>query len=275
MPQRNQDFYRGSNVQRDLSWQDEDDRRSYGSGAWRQDEDRYENVGSQQNSPRDYEQYGQGYGREGNREPLRGQGSQYGYGEDRWNSGDREQGYRQGQGYGGSRGQGGWDDNLRGQGMEQRQGAQQGQTQRNRDYQDAYGRDVGEPYGGGYGQSGRYGSSGVGYGDNQRGQQQSLGHRGKGPKGYSRSDERIKEDLCERLSDDDRIDASEITVTCNNGVVTLEGSVTERRMKHMAEDLCESCSGVKDVQNKLTVRRNENRDDNLSQSRTTETSKKH
>ncbi|MDQ3223120.1 MAG: BON domain-containing protein [Gemmatimonadota bacterium] len=86
-------------------------------------------------------------------------------------------------------------------------------------------------------------------------QSQGQGHRGKGPKQYSRSDERIIEDLNERLTDDDDIDASEINVKCENGTVTLEGAVPERWMKHRSEDLVESCSGVKDVENRLQVRR--------------------
>src|SRR4029077_3266456 len=32
---------------------------------------------------------------------------------------------------------------------------------------------------------------------------------GKGPKGYVRSDDRIRDDVCDRLSDDDDVDASE------------------------------------------------------------------
>lgn len=83
-------------------------------------------------------------------------------------------------------------------------------------------------------------------GEWQRGEQ-----RGKGPKGYTRSDERIREDVCDRLSDDDELDASEITVTVKGGEVTLEGSVSDRHAKQRAEDLAETVSGVRDVDNKL------------------------
>ena len=76
-------------------------------------------------------------------------------------------------------------------------------------------------------------------------------HRGKGPKGYKRSDDRIREDVCDRLSDDDELDASEITVTVKGGEVTLEGTVEDRRAKQRAEDLAEAVSGVRDVDNKL------------------------
>jgi hypothetical protein len=90
-----------------------------------------------------------------------------------------------------------------------------------------------------------------GSGSHQMGARQNGEHRGKGPKGYKRSDERIREDVCDRLSYDDELDASEITVTVKDGEVTLEGTVTDRRAKHRAEDLAESAGGVRDVDNKL------------------------
>ena len=78
-------------------------------------------------------------------------------------------------------------------------------------------------------------------------------HRGLGPKNYTRSDERIREDLNERLTDADDIDARGLTVEVNNGIATLTGTVEQRWMKHRAEDLAESCSGVRDVNNQIRV----------------------
>lgn len=78
--------------------------------------------------------------------------------------------------------------------------------------------------------------------------------RGKGPKGYVRSDERIKEDVCDRLSDDDTLDASDITVEVSAGEVTLTGYVDSRQDKRTAEDCAEQCAGVAHVQNNLRVR---------------------
>ncbi len=78
--------------------------------------------------------------------------------------------------------------------------------------------------------------------------------RGKGPKGYVRSDERIKEDVSDRLSDDDTLDASEITVEVSSGEVTLSGYVDSRQAKRTAEDCAEQCAGVTQVQNNLRVR---------------------
>ncbi|MCB5175837.1 BON domain-containing protein [Microvirga lenta] len=79
-------------------------------------------------------------------------------------------------------------------------------------------------------------------------------HRGRGPKGYQRSDERIHEDVCERLTDDPLIDASEIGVEVKEREVTLSGSVASRGLKHRVEDIVETVSGVSHVQNNLRIR---------------------
>jgi hypothetical protein len=79
-------------------------------------------------------------------------------------------------------------------------------------------------------------------------------HRGKGPAGYQRSDERIRELVCESLTDDDEIDASQIEVSVTGGEVTLSGTVDDRRTKRAAEDCAYSAAGVRDVQNRLRVR---------------------
>jgi BON domain len=78
-------------------------------------------------------------------------------------------------------------------------------------------------------------------------------HRGRGPKGYTRSDERIQEDINDRLTDDAYIDASEIEVSVRQGEVTLTGTVDSRMAKRRAEDIADSVSGVKHVQNNLRV----------------------
>lgn len=114
-------------------------------------------------------------------------------------------------------------------------------------------------------QYGQYGSgnSGQGFGQSyshsfgQSQQPGSMGHRGKGPKGYQRSDERLKEVICERLTDDDSIDASNFSITVKNGEVTLEGTVRDRQARHLAEDLVESCGGIKEIHNNLRVERGE------------------
>jgi hypothetical protein len=79
------------------------------------------------------------------------------------------------------------------------------------------------------------------------------GHIGKGPRGYQRSDERIFEEVCDRLTDDPRVDATDVEVRVENGEVTLAGTVRSRQEKHRAEDLVERLSGVRDVHNHLRV----------------------
>jgi osmotically-inducible protein OsmY len=81
----------------------------------------------------------------------------------------------------------------------------------------------------------------------------SRGHRGRGPKNYTRSDDRIREDINDRLTDHDYLDASDIDVEVSNAEVILTGTVNSRRAKRMAEDIAEDVSGVKNVENRLRV----------------------
>jgi hypothetical protein len=79
-------------------------------------------------------------------------------------------------------------------------------------------------------------------------------HRGRGPKGYKRSDGRIEEDVNDRLTDDPYLDASDVAVAVKDNEVTLSGTVTRREDKRRAEDLAEHVLGVTHVQNNLRVR---------------------
>lgn len=79
---------------------------------------------------------------------------------------------------------------------------------------------------------------------------------GVGPKGYRRSDERIREDVCEALSEHPEVNAAEIEVRVKDGHVILTGTVDNRWMKRQAEDAVAYVSGVEDVRNELTIPRN-------------------
>jgi hypothetical protein len=113
----------------------------------------------------------------------------------------------------------------------------------------------------GYGPQGysaeRYGSYGQGGStDWNRGRGTSdwrVGHYGKGPKGYTRSDDRLREDVSDRLTEDPEIDASGLTVTVKEAEITLDGTVPERHMKRRAEDIAEGVMGVRQVHNRLRV----------------------
>lgn len=86
-----------------------------------------------------------------------------------------------------------------------------------------------------------------------RDQQQSESHRGKGPKGYKRSTDRIKEDISDLFSDDPYLDASDIEIDVTDDNVILTGTVGHRQQKRRAEDLAESVSGVHNVENRIKV----------------------
>jgi hypothetical protein len=88
----------------------------------------------------------------------------------------------------------------------------------------------------------RYGESGRSY-------------AGRGPRGYRRNDERIRDDVCDRLCASPVVDASDIDVRVSNGEVTLSGTVNSRDQKRTADDIAESVWGVEDVHNQLRVTR--------------------
>ncbi len=80
-------------------------------------------------------------------------------------------------------------------------------------------------------------------------------HRGRGPKGYRRTDARIAEDVNDRIADDPYVDGREMEVHVSDGEVTLNGYVDSRSAKRRAEDVADSVSGVTHCQNNLRVRR--------------------
>jgi osmotically-inducible protein OsmY len=176
--------------------------------------------------------YGQGYG-------------QGGYGQAGYGQGGSRQGYREGgYGLGGSYGQG-WGQQMGPGGYIQGLG------------QGGYGQ-------GGYGRSGFVPEQEYGYGltDYERGfaprgfsySSVTVGRfAGRGPKGYRRSDDRIREEVNEELTRHPEIDASEIEVEVQKGEVTLTGKVEDRHQKRLAEDITERCLGVNDVHNQLKV----------------------
>lgn len=84
-----------------------------------------------------------------------------------------------------------------------------------------------------------------------------VGYGGRGQRGYIRADDRILDDVCERLKWDPEVDATEITVRVENGVVKLSGAVDTRYAKRRAEDVAGAVRGVRDVANELRVGRGE------------------
>jgi hypothetical protein len=159
---------------------------------------------------------------------------EYGRGFERGFHGEFDGGYGRGAGQGFERGSGsgGYDQWGQEAGRQWRGGFERGFAPRRREVQHVGGEQrFGERFEGGRGE-----------------------HTGHGPKGYARSDDRVREDICERLTEHGEIDARELEVTVQDGEVTLSGTITSRRAKRMVEDVAEEVSGVKDVHNQLRVK---------------------
>ena len=68
----------------------------------------------------------------------------------------------------------------------------------------------------------------------------------RGPDDGRRTDERIREDVCQWMSDDARLDTREIDARVQDGDVTLEGRVEHRAARRLAEDIAAAVPGVRD-----------------------------
>ncbi|WP_454712013.1 BON domain-containing protein [Cupriavidus nantongensis] len=74
-----------------------------------------------------------------------------------------------------------------------------------------------------------------------------------GPKGYQRSDERIREDICERLAHARHVDVRDVEVEVQGGVVRLTGNVRDRRQKYCIEDIVDDVFGVQEIHNAVRL----------------------
>lgn len=83
-------------------------------------------------------------------------------------------------------------------------------------------------------------------------------YAGRGPRTYKRADDRIEEDINERLTQHSMIDATDVEVTVQDGEVTLRGHVDDRRAKRLAEDIAADVFGVKEVNNQIKIKQREN-----------------
>jgi osmotically-inducible protein OsmY len=228
-------------------WQEHDEDRDMRGQSYRSDD--YDTM----RSDRDYdygsrEYQGLGSSSQTSRDQNQGYGSSYG---------SRDLDFGSGESTGWGRGASDEESSLMGEGSHWGQGlGSQRRGQQGRFEQQGYGAQRSGIQS--YGSQGTYGSQqDIGIGG-ERGE--SMGRfMGRGPKGYKRSDERIREDICEVLTRDPQVDASDIDIEVKEGEVTLTGFVPERKMKHQAEDVVEKCMGVKDVTNNLRVRKEEGR----------------
>jgi hypothetical protein len=215
---------------------------------WGRDDDSFYTDRASSDEDREYRGSGRDWrGRTGSQSELSGSGPQGRYGN--WDTSQEREPYRSGS-YGsgsGSYGSGSGSGSYGSGSGSGSYGSGSGSG--------SYG--PGSTYGAGtsYGSGSRSGYGSYGSGPYRSGAAAGASYSGRGPKGYTRSDDRIREDVCERLSENDEVDASDIEVQVNDRKVTLTGTVETRRMKHIAEDLAEAVSGVDDVDNRVTVRK--------------------
>jgi hypothetical protein len=76
----------------------------------------------------------------------------------------------------------------------------------------------------------------------------------RGPRGWRRSDERLHDEICARLTDDAEVDPSDVEVVVHEGEVSLLGTVRDRNQRERARRLAETVRGVVDVINRVRVR---------------------
>lgn len=113
----------------------------------------------------------------------------------------------------------------------------------------------GQDWSQGYGDETGFGTPAIerrGWGDD--GSMPGARAPGRGPKSYKRSDERIREEVCEALADS-TIDASEVEVAVSDGHVTLTGTIAHRADKRRLADIAETIRGVQDVSNDVRIPR--------------------
>jgi osmotically-inducible protein OsmY len=103
----------------------------------------------------------------------------------------------------------------------------------------------------------RYGEQSFNNPLNSKNQSCNYSHAGRGPKGFQRSDERIREIAHELLTRHHEIDATDVEIEVKDGEVTLTGMVNDRNSKRLAEDLVDNIYGVKQVHNQIRVNKNE------------------
>jgi osmotically-inducible protein OsmY len=101
---------------------------------------------------------------------------------------------------------------------------------------------------------------------------------GRGPKGYTRpddrmavrskhadersrsADQRLQEDVCERLTDEAWVDATDIEVTVRNREATLSGTVCDADQQRRAADVAQSTVGITNVTNNLRIAKSQGTD---------------
>ncbi|RZT31366.1 BON domain-containing protein [Cupriavidus agavae] len=124
----------------------------------------------------------------------------------------------------------------------------------------------GEPGYGGAGYFGNSGSGGQSFNGAQRLYPGDPGYRehptrpvhssnvvGRGFRHHDRPDDRVLGDVCDRLAMHPGVDVAEVTVEVQSGVVKLGGTVEDRYERRLVEEIAESVSGVRQVENGIRL----------------------
>jgi hypothetical protein len=110
--------------------------------------------------------------------------------------------------------------------------------------------------------------AGTGLGETLRGRGERMGFaleeraaaraggpmRGRPPRSYHRPDERILEEVYERIARSGA-DAEDVEAQVQNGVVTLQGKVPSRADRRIIEDVAEGIFGVQEIHDQLRIAR--------------------
>jgi hypothetical protein len=89
-------------------------------------------------------------------------------------------------------------------------------------------------------------------------------YSGIAPKNYRRSDERIFDEVCDRLMIHGEIDPTNIDILVKNAEVTLSGVVPNKKMKRAIEEVVDHVAGVLEIKNELKINPSEYKSDRLA-----------
>jgi len=81
-------------------------------------------------------------------------------------------------------------------------------------------------------------------------------YSGIAPRSYQRSDESLLEAISEALTWSPDVDATDITIAVKNGDVILSGTVPDRTMIYIVDELLEEIYGIKNIDNHIKRWRN-------------------
>ncbi len=106
-----------------------------------------------------------------------------------------------------------------------------------------------------------------GYGGSSSSTFRSASRRKQSPKGYTRSDDRIREDVCDRLTES-YLECEQVTVTVKDGEVVLGGRAPSGETRRQIERIAENVTGVRDVLNQIRTRGGEDDEDGSEERKT-------